>query len=115
MVSVNRPLTEAQLKIERVIAMHERLRENTADGQPYHGNDWRVLDWVQAGVMLGPTQASAAYAGNLTPTGKFLAFAEGAPKAWPCGPTRAPIVTNGESVVCRHAPSSLGSGLIART
>lgn len=44
MMTVYGPRSAAEAMIAHVVAMHDKVRGTTLDGQPYHANDPRLLD-----------------------------------------------------------------------
>ena len=71
MVTVYAPSDQAEQLIARVVRMHDRVRGTTPDGQPYHANDTRLLDWVQATASFGFCEAYHRYARPLSPAEKI--------------------------------------------
>ncbi|WP_219822551.1 oxygenase MpaB family protein [Sphingomonas montanisoli] len=90
MMTVYGPRSAAEAMIAHVVAMHDRVRGETPDGVPYHANDVRLLDWVQATASFGFIHAYSAYARPLDPREVSQAFAEGAEAARLYGATGAP-------------------------
>lgn len=78
MMTVYGPKSAAERMIGRVVRMHERVEGTTPDGTPYHANDQRLLDWVQATASFGFVEAYSRYAAPLSREERSLAFAEGA-------------------------------------
>ena len=57
MMTVYGPRSAAENMIQRVVRLHDRVRGVTPDGTPYHANDARLLDWVQATACYGFIEA----------------------------------------------------------
>ncbi|MFN7026596.1 MAG: oxygenase MpaB family protein [Pseudorhizobium sp.] len=70
MMTVYGPRSEAERLIARVVRMHEQIRGTTPDGVPYHANDTRLLDWVQATATYGFTEAYHRYVQPLSAADK---------------------------------------------
>ena len=90
MITVYAPRAEAEAMIAKVGRMHEQVRGVLADGTPYHANDVRLLDWVQATASFGFIEAYHHYARNLSDAERDGAYAEGAVAAHLYGATGAP-------------------------
>lgn len=90
MITVYAPRAGAEEMIARVVRMHDHVRGELADGTPYHANDVRLLDWVQATASFGFIEAYNRYARSLTIAQRDAAFAEGAIAAHLYGAMGAP-------------------------
>jgi len=90
MMTVYGPRSAAEAMIARVVRMHDRVRGTTPSGVPYHANDQRLLDWVQATASYGFIEAYHQYVSPLTRDERSRAFAEGAAAARLYGATGAP-------------------------
>lgn len=114
MMTVYGPRSEAEKVIARVVRMHGRVEGHTPDGLPYHANDPRLLDWVQATAAFGFTEAYHAYVQPLSAREKDAAFAEGEPAAGLYGATGAPRSWDEwEALLARTAPGLEGSDILA--
>ena len=114
MMTVYGPRSEAEKLIARVVRMHGRVEGHTPDGLPYHANDPRLLDWVQATAAFGFTEAYHAYVQPLSAREKDAAFAEGELAAGLYGATGAPRSwSEWEALLARTAPGLEGSGILA--
>ena len=113
MVTVYAPRAEAERVIARVVAAHGRVRGHTPEGLPYHANDPRLLDWVQATAVFGFTMAFHTYAQALSPEQRDAAFAEGQPAARLYGATQAPRHwAEWEALLARTAPTLQGHAIL---
>lgn len=90
MMTVYGPRSAAEAMIARIRRMHERVRGTTPDGTPYHANDPRLLDWVQATASFGFIEAYSRFVSTLDDTEKSQAFAEGRTSAKLYGAVGAP-------------------------
>ncbi len=90
MMTVYGPRSAARKMIANVVRIHGRVQGTTPDGMPYHANDPRLLDWVQATATFGFTQAYHRYARRLSVPEKDTAFAEAQEAARLYGATGAP-------------------------
>lgn len=90
MITVYAPRAEAAAMIARIVAIHEKVRGQLPDGTPYHANDPRLLDWVQATATFGFAHAYHLYASALSEEDRSAAFAEGQAAARLFGATGAP-------------------------
>jgi uncharacterized protein (DUF2236 family) len=90
MITVYAPRETAAAMIGRVVALHEKVRGELADGTLYHANDPRLLDWVQATASFGFMMAYHHYAAPLQLEERSAMFAEGVPAARLFGATGAP-------------------------
>lgn len=113
MMTVYGPRSKAQEMIARVVAMHDRVRGATPDGEPYHANDPRLLDWVQATATFGFAQAYHRYVRRLSAEEWDAAFAEGAPAAALYGATGAPrSQAEWDRLLSETAPRLEGSDIL---
>ena len=76
MMTVYGPRSAAENMIQRVVRLHDRVRGVTPDGTPYHANDARLLDWVQATACYGFIEAYSRYVTPLSEAERSQAFAE---------------------------------------
>lgn len=114
MMTVYGPRPAAERMIARVVRMHGRVSGTTPDGLPYHANDPRLLDWVQATATFGFTEAYHRYARTLSAGEKDAAFAEGEPAARLYGAAGAPRSWAAwETLLHATAPGLEGSGILA--
>jgi uncharacterized protein (DUF2236 family) len=90
MMTVYGPRTATEALIARVVRMHGHVSGTTPGGLPYHANDPRLLDWVQATASYGFAQAYHHYVRPLSALEKDAAFAEARPAAKLYGATGAP-------------------------
>lgn len=113
MMTVYGPRSAAEKLIAQVVRMHDQVRGATPDGTPYHANDPRLLDWVQATAAYGFSEAYHQYLRPLSPAEKDAAFAEGEPAARLYGATGAPRSrADWEALLARTAPGLEGSGIL---
>ena len=113
MMTVYGPRSAAEQMIARVVRMHERVRGSTPDGLPYHANDPRLLDWVQATATFGFTEAYHRYVRSLSALEKDAAFAEGEPAARLYGAAGAPRSWAAwEALLQATAPGLEGSAIL---
>lgn len=104
---------QAEQPIARVVRMHDRVRGTTPDGQPYHANDTRLLDWVQATASFGFCEAYHHYARPLSPAEKSQVFAEGQRPARLYGATGAPSNwARWEQLLAQTAPGLEDSSIL---
>jgi uncharacterized protein (DUF2236 family) len=94
MMTVYGPRSAAEKMIARVVRMHDRVHGTTPDGKPYHANDPRLLDWVQATASFGFIEAYARFASPLSDAEKSRAFAEAEPAARLYGAISVPRSVN---------------------
>lgn len=114
MMTVYGPRSESEKLIARVVRMHERVKGTTSGGVPYHANDLRLLDWVQATATFGFTEAYHAYARRLSMLDKDAAFAEGQASARLYGALGAPRSwAEWEALLAATAPGLEGSDVLA--
>ena len=114
MMSVYGPRSAAEALIARVVRMHGHVEGVTPDGVPYHANDPRLLDWVQATASFGFTEAYHQYVRPLTAAEKDAAFAEAAPAARLYGASGAPLSWDAwEATLATTAPGLEGSDILA--
>ena len=114
MMTVYGPRSAAEALIARVVRMHGHVEGVTAAGVPYHANDPRLLDWVQATASFGFTEAYHQYVRPLTATEKDAAFAEAAPAARLYGASGAPHSWAAwEATLTATAPGLEGSDVMA--
>ncbi len=105
MVTVYAPREKAEQMIAHVVRAHDRVRGTTPDGQAYHANDPRLLDWVQATATWGFTEAYHRYARRLTSAEKSAAFREAQAAARLYGAVGAPDDWEAwEALLARTAP-----------
>lgn len=114
MMTVYGPRSAARKMIANVVRIHGRVQGTTPDGMPYHANDPRLLDWVQATATFGFTQAYHRYARRLSVPEKDTAFAEAQEAARLYGATGAPCSWTGwEATLASMAPGLEGSAILA--
>lgn len=113
MMTVYGPRPAAEKLIAQVVRMHDHVKGSTPDGLPYHANDPRLLDWVQATAVFGFTEAYHRYVQSLSPAEKDIAFAEAGPAACLYGATGVPRSWAGwEALLAGTAPGLEGSGIL---
>ena len=113
MVTVYAPADQAEQLIARVVRMHDRVRGTTPDGQPYHANDTRLLDWVQATASFGFCEAYHRHARPLSLAEKSQVFAEGQRPARLYGATGAPSSwAQWEQLLAQTAPGLEDSSIL---
>lgn len=114
MMTVYGPRSEAEKLIARVVRMHDQVRGTTADGFPYHANDTRLLEWVQATATFGFTEAYHRYVQPLSSSDKDSAFSEAEPAGLLYGAASAPRSwAEWEKVLAATAPGLEGSDILA--
>jgi len=114
MMTVYGPRSATEALIARVVRMHGRVEGRTPDGLPYHANDPRLLDWVQATATFGFAQAYHRYVRPLSARDKDAAFAEGQPAAALYGASGAPASWAGwEALLAATTPGLEGSVILA--
>ncbi|TWI69837.1 uncharacterized protein (DUF2236 family) [Pseudoduganella lurida] len=114
MMTVYGPRSAAEQLIARVVRLHGQVAGTTTDGTPYHANDPRLLDWVQATATFGFTQAYHRYVRTLPAAGMDAAFAEAQPSARLYGATGAPASwVAWEELLSATAPGLAGSETLA--
>ena len=114
MMTVYGPRTAAEKLIANVVRIHGHVQGTTPDGVPYHANDPRLLDWVQATATFGFTEAYHRYARTLSAREKDAAFAEAEDAARLYGATGAPRSWAGwETTLAGIAPGLEGSAILA--
>lgn len=114
MMTVFGPRSAAEKMIARVVRMHGKVAGTTPAGLPYHANDPRLLDWVQATATFGFTEAYHRYVRPLSAPDKDAAFAEGEPAARLYGALGAPRSWAAwEALLAANAPGLEGSGILA--
>jgi uncharacterized protein (DUF2236 family) len=114
MMTVYGPRSATEKLIERVVRMHGRVEGTTPDGTPYHANDPRLLDWVQATATFGFTEAFHRYVRPLSAAEKDAAFAEAQPSARLYGATGAPRSRAAwDALLAKTAPGLEGSPILA--
>jgi uncharacterized protein (DUF2236 family) len=114
MMTVYGPRSAAETLIARVVRMHGHIEGVTPEGLPYHANDPRLLDWVQATASFGFTEAYHQYVQPLTAAEKDAAFAEAAPAARLYGASGAPLSWAAwEATLAATAPGLEGSDILA--
>jgi uncharacterized protein (DUF2236 family) len=113
MMTVYGPRSAAEKLIAHVVQVHGHVRGSTPDGLPYHANDPRLLDWVQATAVFGFTEAYHRFVQPLSPLEKDVAFAEGQVAAQLYGATGVPRSWAAwEALLARTAPGLEGSGIL---
>jgi uncharacterized protein (DUF2236 family) len=114
MMTVYGPRSAAEQLIANVVRIHGHVQGTTPDGIPYHANDPRLLDWVQATATFGFTQAYHRYARRLSAPEQDAAFAEAQEAARLYGATGAPRSWAGwEVMLASMAPGLEGSAILA--
>lgn len=114
MMTVYGPRSAAEQLIANVVRIHRHVQGATPAGVPYHANDPRLLDWVQATATFGFTEAYHRYARRLSALEKDAAFAEAQPAARLYGATGAPRSwSQWEAMLARSAPGLEGSAILA--
>lgn len=114
MMTVYGPRSAAEQLIANVVRIHGRVQGTTPDGVPYHANDPRLLDWVQATATFGFTEAYHRYARRLSALEKDAAFVEAQDAARLYGATGAPRSWAGwEVMLASMAPGLEGSAILA--
>ena len=114
MMTVYGPRSAAEQLIANVVRIHHHVQGTTPDGVPYHANDPRLLDWVQATATFGFTEAYHRYARRLSLLEKDAAFAEAQPAARLYGATGAPRSwSEWEAMLARSARGLEGSAILA--
>lgn len=114
MMTVYGPRSAAQKMIARVVRMHEGVSGRTPAGLPYHANDPRLLDWVQATATFGFSEAYHRYVRLLSAVEQDAAFAEGEAAARLYGATGAPRSRAAwEALLAATAPGLEGSPILA--
>jgi uncharacterized protein (DUF2236 family) len=114
MMTVYGPRTAAEALIARVVRMHGHVSGTTPGGLPYHANDPRLLDWVQATASYGFTQAYHHYVRPLSAVEKDAAFAEAGPAARLYGAAGAPDSWQAwDALLAATAPGLEGSAILA--
>jgi uncharacterized protein (DUF2236 family) len=114
MMTVYGPRSATEALIARVVRMHGHVEGRTPAGLPYHANDPRLLDWVQATATFGFTQAYHRYVRPLSAHEKDAAFAEGQPAAVLYGAAGAPPSWAAwEALLAATAPGLEGSPILA--
>lgn len=113
MMTVYGPKSAAEKMIARVVRVHEGVHGATPDGKPYHANDPRLLDWVQATASFGFIEAYARFASPISGAEKSQAFAEAEPAARLYGAISAPrSMDEWHSMLDQMMPSLESSGII---
>lgn len=114
MMTVYGPRSAAEKLIAQVVRLHGQVRGTTPDGIPYHANDPRLLDWVQATAVFGFSEAYHRYVQPLSALEKDLAFVEGQASARLYGATGLPRSWAGwEALLAATAPGLEGSSILA--
>lgn len=114
MMTVYGPRSATEKLIERVVRMHGHVAGTTPDGVPYHANDPRLLDWVQATATFGFTEAYHQFVRPLSAAEKDAAFAEAEPSARLYGATGAPRSRAAwDALLAATAPGLEGSPILA--
>ena len=113
MMTVYGPRSASEKLIAHVVRMHGHVHGATPAGLPYHANDPRLLDWVQATAVFGFAEAYHRYVQPLSPFEKDLAFTEGLPAAALYGATGVPQSWAAwEALLGATAPTLEGSGIL---
>ena len=81
MMTVYGPRNAAEKMIAGVVRRHDTVSGTTPDGEAYHANDRKLLDWVQATAAYGFAEAYNRYVHPLGEEGLSQVFAEGADAA----------------------------------
>ena len=114
MMTVYGPRSAAERLIAHVVHMHGQVQGTTPDGVPYHANDPRLLDWVQATAVFGFSEAYHRYVQPLSASEKDLAFVESQPSARLYGATGSPDTWAAwEALLAATAPTLEGSTILA--
>lgn len=114
MMTVYGPRSAAEELIARVVRMHDRVGGTTPSGIPYHANDPRLLDWVQATAVFGFAEAYHRYVRPLSACDRDAVFAEGQASARLYGATGLPRSwEQWEALLAATAPTLEGSGILA--
>lgn len=114
MMTVYGPRSAAEQWIARVVRMHGHVSGSTPGGLPYHANDRRLLDWVQATAVFGFTEAYHRYVRPLSAPEKDAAFRESRPSAQLYGATGIPLSWPAwEALLAATAPGLEGSDILA--
>lgn len=114
MMTVYGPRSATERLIQRVVKMHDHVQGVTPDGVPYHANDPRLLNWVQATASFGFTEAYHRYVRTLSQAEKDLAFAEAQPSARLYGATGAPgSWAAWQAMLAETAPALEGSDILS--
>ena len=114
MVTVYAPRAEAERVIAQVVRRHERVRGHTPEGQAYHANDPRLLDWVQATAVFGFSEAYHRCVAPLTPAQRDAAFAESQASARLYGARQLPRDrSQWQALLARTAPTLQGHAILA--
>ena len=114
MMTVYGPRSAAEKMIAQVVRMHGHVRGSTPDGLPYHANDPRLLDWVQASAVFGFTEAYHRYIAPLSPAERDAAFVESQPSARLYGASGVPRSWAAwEALLAATAPTLEGSSILA--
>lgn len=114
MMTVYGPRSAAEQLIANVVRIHCHVQGTTPAGVPYHANDPRLLDWVQATATFGFTEAYHRYARRLSALEKDAAFAEAQDAARLYGATGAPRSwSEWEGTLASTAPGLEGSAILA--
>ena len=114
MMTVYGPRPAAEKLIAQVVRMHGHVQGATPAGVPYHANDRRLLDWVQASAVFGFAEAYHQYVRPLSPAEKDAAFAESQAAARLYGATGVPQAWAAwEALLAMTAPGLEGSGILA--
>ncbi|RVT93396.1 oxygenase MpaB family protein [Sphingomonas crocodyli] len=113
MMTVYGPKSAAEAMIAHVVAMHDKVRGETPDGTPYHANDVRLLNWVQATASFGFIEAYSVFARPLSRAEVSQAFAEGAGAARLYGAAGAPMSVDAwEAMLAETLPGLEGSAIL---
>ena len=95
MMTVYGPRNAAEKMIAGVVRRHDTVSGTTPDGEAYHANDRKLLDWVQATAAYGFAEAYNRYVHPLGEEGLSQVFAEGADAARLYGAAGAPVSWGG--------------------
>jgi uncharacterized protein (DUF2236 family) len=113
MITVYGPRSAAERMIAHVVKMHDRVRGTTPEGEDYHANDQRLLDWVQGTASFGFIEAYSRYASTLSRDERSQAFGEGALSARLYGALGAPAsLDEWDALLARTKPSLVPSPIL---
>ena len=114
MMTVYGPRSAAEKLIAQVVRRHGQVRGTTPGGIPYHANDPRLLDWVQATAVFGFAEAYHRYVRSLSAAEKDRVFIEGQASARLYGATGLPCSwMEWEALLAATAPGLEGSSVLA--
>ena len=113
MMTVYGPRSAAERMIAQVVQLHGQVRGATPAGLPYHANDPRLLDWVQATAVFGFSEAYHRYVRPLSPLEQDLAFEESQAAAALYGATGVPRSRAGwQALLAATAPGLEASPIL---